>query len=419
MNFKNYDISTILNKNINFIKNEFQNYYKNNLVESVININKREFGIGEYGKKISARHLCFNSNDDLNYYLRTNTPFFISYSTSYFKYPERRPMDNKEWLGSDIVYEFDSDDFDLPCHNQHNVWKCTNEKCNESGFGNKLFCPKCNSNTKITQWVCDNCLGFAKKETLRLIDFLESEFNLDASTFIISFSGSKGYHIRITDKNIINLSKSARLQLVDYIKGNNLNLEKLGYKLEKKQWFCPKPNNLKGWSKKIMNYILFTINLDKKELINTFNIGSKKAQTIIDNKEVILNSLYNNFLWSNFNGANSFWTQVLKKSIINNSFDIDSSSSVDIYKIMRTPNTIHGGSGFLSNLIKNTDSLKDFNVFYDPIILDTKNTRKLRIIQQTPKFKFLNNYYGPYKDGEVIEVSIAQAIFLILKGVGI
>jgi len=77
MDFANYNSTAILNKNVNFIRNEFQSYYKKNIVESVIDINKREFGIGDYGKKISARHLNFNSNDDLNYYLRTKTPFFI------------------------------------------------------------------------------------------------------------------------------------------------------------------------------------------------------------------------------------------------------------------------------------------------------------------------------------------------------
>jgi DNA primase small subunit len=419
MDFANYNSTAILNKNVNFIRNEFQSYYKKNIVESVIDINKREFGIGDYGKKISARHLNFNSNDDLNYYLRTKTPFFISYSTSYFKYPERRPMSNKEWLGSDIVYEFDSDDFDLPCHDKHNVWVCSNKECNSSGYGNLTICPKCNSNTKITQWTCKDCLGFAKKESLRLIDFLENEFNLDPSTFIISFSGSKGYHIRITDKSIIPLSKSARLQLVDYIKGTNLDLKKLGYYKDKKHWFCPKPDNLKGWSKKIMISIINTVNLDKKELISKFKIGSKKAQTIIDNKEVILNSLYNKFLWSNFNGAFNFWTDVLNKAIKENSFDIDASSSVDVYKIMRAPDTIHGGSGFLSNLIKDVDLLKSFDAFYDPIVLDTKNIKKVRIVQKTPEFKFLDNYYGPYEVGEIIEVNIAQAVFLILKGAGI
>ncbi|MFH0906492.1 MAG: hypothetical protein V1824_04100, partial [archaeon] len=71
------------NQNINFIRDKFRDYYKSVFVDNLIDIPKREFGIGEYGKKISARHLSFASVKDYNNYLRAYTPFYISYSTAY------------------------------------------------------------------------------------------------------------------------------------------------------------------------------------------------------------------------------------------------------------------------------------------------------------------------------------------------
>ncbi|MDD3178041.1 MAG: hypothetical protein PHR26_00820, partial [Candidatus ainarchaeum sp.] len=214
---------------INYIRQKFKDFYMQNYVSKIIDVSKREFGIGDFGKKISSRHLFFKNLDDFNKYLVIKTPFFVSYSVGYYKFPDRRPMENKQWYGADIVYEFDSDDFDLPCHDKHNVWVCQNPSCQKEGFGNLERCPYCNFQTKIIQWTCDVCLNKAKEETIRLIEFLENDFNLDSSTFIISFSGSKGYHLRITDKSIISLSKSSRLELMNYILGNDLNIEKLGF----------------------------------------------------------------------------------------------------------------------------------------------------------------------------------------------
>jgi DNA primase small subunit len=417
---QDYNLSNLKNvqkRNILQINKLFRDFYKGFFVSDIPKIQTREFGIGEYGKKISNRHLAFNSDDDLNYYLRTKTPFYMSYSTSYFKYPAKRPMSNKEWLGSDIVYEFDSDDFDLSCQSKHNIWYCPN--CNLSGIGKKKVCDNCNTPTRKIEWTCPNCIGYVKKETIRLIDFLEKEFKLDPSSFIISFSGSKGFHIRVCDESIRYLQKSARLQLVNYIMAHQLNLKKLGFKTENKQWVCPDPRYAEGWSKNILDYIItFFRDSQPNDFVNNFNIGNTLAKKLYSNKEVILNSLYNKFLWSNFRGSNNFWEEVLEKAIKQKSFKIDPSTSIDIYKITRTPNTIHGGTGFLSKKL-NINNLKDFDSFYDPVVLDTKNTRKIRIILPVPKFKLLDVEYGPYKKGEIIEVNSAVSTFLILKGVAL
>ena len=78
-----------------FVKNKFKEYYKNKFI-SVEDINKREFGIGSWDKKIEMRHLSFNTDEDLNNYLKKDVPFYISYSSAYYLYPEMRPMIKKE-----------------------------------------------------------------------------------------------------------------------------------------------------------------------------------------------------------------------------------------------------------------------------------------------------------------------------------
>jgi DNA primase small subunit len=403
---------------IKFFTEKFKEYYQKNYVSAIIEVSKREFGIGTIHSKISQRHLSFVSLEDFNNYLRHTPPFYISYSTSYFKYPDRRPMDNKLWNGSDIVYEFDSDDYELPCHDRHNTWQCSNPECNEWGYGNLEQCPKCSSKIKITQWTCDECLGKAKEDTLRLIDFLETEFKLNPSTFIISFSGAKGYHVRITDPSIISLLKPARLQMMNYILANDLELEKLGFKKVKKIWLTPPFKEAAGWSKKIFQGIVDVLGYDEKKLINIFSLSPKKARTLIETKEDILNKMYhNNILVADFSSSDKFFEEVINHVINNTRLKIDPQSSSDILKIMRVPDTIHGGTGFLSTYIKTKEDLKKFDPFKDPVVLGSMDLKKIKLIKPTPKFRLIDHFYGPYDKDAVLSLPENIGIFLVLKGV--
>jgi len=389
-------------------------------VSSIISPEKREFGVGDFGKKISARHLFFNSITDFNFYLKTNVPFHISYSVGYFKYPEKRPMDAKEWMGADIVYEFDADDFDLPCKNEHDMWLCKNDACKKTGYGHTDKCLVCGSPVDVIEWTCEKCLDKAKEETLKLIDLLIDDFSLDPNQFLISFSGSKGYHVRIIDPKIIPLSKASRAIMMHYILGNDINLEKLGFILDKKQWSIPSPDKAKGWGKKILNYLITTIkDSDEKELKTKLNITSPKAKLIYENKEIILNKMYHNsILWSDFISQDKFWSNFLNQAIENIKLKIDPSVAQDIYKIVRVPDTIHGGTGFLAKSIIGRDELKKFDPFNDPIVFKSNVKKLIKIIKPIPKFKLVNKSYGPYEIGEVRELEEHVCIYFILKGVG-
>ena len=416
----NSDSSLVNYSSVNYVRNKFKDYYINHNCNSIVSIEQRELGIGEYGKKISARHLFFKSIPDFNNYLRTTIPFFVSYSVGYFKFPEKRPMEAKEWYGADIVYEFDADDFDLPCKGEHDIWLCKNQACKKQGYGHLDKCPDCESPVEVMEWTCDKCLGKAKEETLRLIEFLRNDFSLNPDNFIISFSGSKGYHVRIVDPKITPLSKSSRMIMMHYILGNDIDLGKLGFILDKKQWSIPSPDKAKGWGKKIIDYMLEILNnSDEKGLKAKLDISSQKAKLILENKEVILNKMYhNNILWSNFQGQDKFWSNFINLAIENIKLKIDPSVAGDIYKIVRVPDTIHGGTGFLATTIKDIEELKKFDPFSDPVIFKSQVTKTIKLLKPTPKFRLIDKTYGPYNIGDVLELPEHVCIYFILKGVG-
>ncbi len=408
----------ISNFTVSYLRDLFRNHYQHNPINSTIALDTREVGIGDFGKKISSRHLSFRNNKALNKFLVDNTPFYISYSAAYYKYPDRRPMEKKELYGSDIVYEFDADDFDLPCKEKHDVWFCSN--CESFGKGHKDVCSECQGKLEVIEWVCDKCLGHTKAETLRLMDFLETDFSLDPKSFVISFSGSKGYHLRIIDPKIIPLSKSSRLQMMNYIQGKDRNLEKLGFEYKRKQWYCPNPDVKNGWSGKIMLFIKNYIkSMNEEQLKKDFTYSKIKATKILDQREVILNKMYNNILWHTFSSDSKqdakFWEDLLTLAISRLGFRIDPTSS-DIYKIMRMPDTIHGGTGLLSNKIKDRESLKNFDPFIDSVIFRPDKSRVGEVIRPIPKFRLLEQEFGPYNIREKIDFPESVSVYLLLKG---
>lgn len=404
---------------VSYLRNLFKDYYKNHPVTSTIEIQTREVGIGEYGKKISSRHLSFRNNDFLNKYLQEKVPFFVSYSIGYYKFPDRKPMDNKELYAADLIYEFDADDFNLPCRNEHDVWICKN--CKSHGTGVINFCPECNGKTEIIKWVCDKCLEHAKKETLRLMELFEQDFKISPKDFVISFSGGRGYHLRITDKSIISLPKSSRFQITNYVQGTNINLQQLGFEYKDKQWYCPN-TSVKGFSSKILVFLKeYITNLTIESLQSDFNLTKQKALKILSNKDVILNKMDNNILWHGFSKEPKsdayFWEALLNLAISKIGFKIDPSSSGDIYKIMRMPDTIHGGTGLLSNFIKTIDDLKAFDPLQDAVIFDKNNIKEVEITKPINKFKFLNQSYKSFEIGEKVEFPEPLSVYLLLKGV--
>jgi DNA primase small subunit len=206
---------------------------------------------------------------------------------------------------------------------------------------------------------------------------------------------------------------------MNYILANDLNLEKLGFINNKKIWQVPNFKRASGWSKKILQGIVNVLNTyDEKKLITHFKLTPKKAKVIIDTKEDILNKMYhNNILSAEFTNNSVFFQELISHIINETRLKIDPQSSSDIFKIMRVPDTIHGGTGFLSTHIKNIKELDDFDAFKTPVVLRSNINKKVKLLKPTPKFRIVDNYYGPYNPGEVIDLPEEVSIFLVLKGV--
>jgi len=399
-------------KTIDFLRKKFSSFYRENFIDSVPEIERREFGYGEYGKKIIARHYSFGSAKEFNSFLREKTPFYVSYSPAFYDFPDKRPMERKKYLKSDIIYEFDADDLKTECKQKHDSWKC--RECKAEGKGLVERCPSCGSATETTEWVCDECLEATKKQTLKLINFLENDFNFTEG-ISVNFSGGKGYHLHLRSEKIQGLNANARIELVDFLTAQEIDLEQLGFVYSNKKMLCPMESTAFGWSKKILFSLKNMIEKDEAEKIAA--LGNARVSTIkkiLEKKELVLKGMQNGFLFPVTRADDSsknFWESLLSNLVEKEKLFLDRQTSVDLAKIIRVPNTIHGSTGLTATEFER-EKLMKFNPLKESIIFST-NPLKV-FVRTAPKFSLGGENFGPFEEQET-DLPEFAAIYLMAR----
>jgi len=394
-----------------FLRARFQEYYKNNIVAQPPSPEKREFGFGTFGRKIADRHLSFESHDAMNKFLREEVPFYFSYSAAYYKKPAGRPMQAKEFLGGDLIYEFDADDLKTECKQRHDSWVC---KCGAKGKGNPAHCTECGSAVRVKQWVCDECLSAVKAQAFSLLKVLQDDFGFSEG-ISVNFSGHKGYHLHVRAEAVRELTPSARIELVDYITGNGIDLASAGFYMEDKKMRCPVPEDASGWGKKLVDALLELFRRgDWQEIAVAGNLpAGTLAKGLAERKDEIIAGINNGTLHQlPGRKTEKFWHSALEYCTEKTRLDIDRQTSVDVAKIVRVPDTIHGGTGLLANSI-GIGELHNFRPLRDAVIFGD-STVKVKT-DSLPKFTIGGREFGPLEKGGH-ELPGFAAIYLLARG---
>ncbi len=383
------------------LQEKIRQHYEKNTILAVPKIEEREFGVGSFEKKIAKRHMYFSDEGKLNSYLKRAAPFYISYSTAYYKEPEKQPMDKKGFLGADIVYEFDSTDFVLKCRNKHDFYKCLDCGKTETGFAEK--CIHCSSSRLLRyDFICPECLERVKIETYKLLDVLTNDFGISPRNFSLNYSGNRGYHIHLRDKEIFSLDENARLELLNYLALNDFDLSLGGFNFFDNR--APKPYEKSIAGKLVREAIIFLQNTKPEKLSEYTGVGLKRAKNILAKSFNLTKPLQEGRLprikekdfWKNF-----FLS--LKQDL---SVNLDYQTSKDIKKLIRHPDTIHVGTMFLAKRFKNLDS---FDPLTDAVAFRDREVKTE--IKRMPRLFLLGNYYGPYKNKTI---NLPEALFLLL-----
>ncbi|MEM4717562.1 MAG: DNA primase small subunit domain-containing protein [Desulfurococcaceae archaeon] len=203
---------------MNFLKTIIRQYYSKKPLEEPSDIHKREIALEslEDGKYI--RHLSFPYMSQLyDYILRVKTPLHLYYSSALYASPSSDKMEDKEWEGSELIFDIDADKYP-GC--EQVLWICPSN----AGISiSKL--DSCPGGEKPVEYstLSWSCIKRAWVDIIELVKILKEE--LGYKKIKIYFSGNRGFHVRVYDSDVLSLSRESRKAIADYVSCDNLSIQ--------------------------------------------------------------------------------------------------------------------------------------------------------------------------------------------------
>jgi len=173
-----------------FLRSRFHRYYESTKPTLPDRFGRREFGFMFWTPGIVQRHLGFSKEEELKDFLVSRVPTHAYYSSAYYDHPNAPTMEQKGWLGADLIFDLDADH--LP---------------------------------KAASMSYPEMLEAIRLKIVHLYDgFLQSDFGFDPKSMRLVFSGGRGYHIHVFDERVWSLGSHERREIVDYVTGKGLEV---------------------------------------------------------------------------------------------------------------------------------------------------------------------------------------------------
>jgi DNA primase small subunit len=366
--------------NIDFVKNTFREYYykHSNCLSVPDPIRAREFGFMYFDNFVS-RHISFGNIGELIAKLIKEPPADVFCSNAYYKFPSH-PIQEKQWEGADLIFDIDIKDLGVNCMPNHSFYVCS--MCSNCTQKNHI-CTNCENEKMLHIYIpCNKCFEEIKKETSKLLDFLNFDIGIEKKNIEVFFSGNAGYHMYIYNSSYNKLDSKARSDIVDYIMGNGIMLETLGINRFKKEFFIkfPKGGLSLGWRKRLC----IDLGISEKSVIKMKNFVTTKG------------------------GYQGFKKEIdsLSRRL---GVRIDPNVTTDVHRIFRLAGSINSKSG-LSKIRCN--NLESFKPLVDSCLLNEKEVyikpkTNLKLCLKGNNFKVSNS---------IEKLPTYAAIYLICKG---
>lgn len=352
---------------------------------------KREFGFGDFERKLAFRHYSFPGIREFKKYIVDNAPPFIHYSPAEYEKPDARPMENKIWQGAELIFDLDATDLRLPCQEKHG-----------------------------RSWVCETCLSSVKAETAKLVEeFLIPDFGFSEKEIKVNFSGNRGYHVHVINDRVFKLNSKARKQISEYITGTGIDPGKLfslqAVRREGKPSFevlhGPKPTD-GGWGGRIAGNLIAALNTGVATL-EELGIKPEYARKLFKNRAAVIFGIGNgNWDIIKIPKKAEFWKEAIKTMAIKQSDSIDRNVTNDTGHLIRLPDSIHGDTGLVGKSLGSLNELQKFDPMKDAVVFKD-GVLKVHA-EKSQKFVMNDEEYGPYVD-KTVELPVYAALYLLLK----
>lgn len=352
---------------VSFLRQAYREHYfrRADSIEFPNDIQSREFGYIPFGGGM-VRHLSFGSEGEAVAEILKQSPSSVYCSNAKYDSPAA-PIEEKGWLGAELIFDIDATDIPTACKRNHDLWYC--ENCSSSGrLPKPQRCPHCPSSTIEFHGTCETCLDAAKDHAQRVVRFLMDDFGVPREVIKIYFSGNRGYHLQVSDERFYSLSQTGRVEVADYMLGVSL----------------PPPQTIVSVLK-----------------------GRRSDAESEDRGWIGRISVYVNRKREGYTGT---LQKLVSDSIISQRAMVDSSVTTDIHRIFRLAGTLHGNTGMCKMHVEFVES---FNPQRDPVVLSDKPVRLN--IGFCPKFMIKGREFGPFKS-QAAELPTYAAVFPLTRG---
>jgi DNA primase small subunit len=385
----------ISKESLHFLQDQFRSYYTKNILSVPDRFSRREYAFVFFGGRGMFRHLAFYRKQYLQEFLRKKAPMHAYYSTAYYQHPDAPRMNEKEWMGAELIFDLDADH--LP-----NAEKIPYEKQ----------------------------LELVKIEFIKLVDdFLMNDFGFPEESMDLFFSGGRGYHCHVKHPSIYQLSSGDRREIVDYITGRDLN-ESLVFHEEStgvahikgrtvstgKRLKMPKPDE-PGWKGRISQGLIDILNdiLDSDDpllKLKQYGVSEYTAQKLLED---LSSSRIERIKQGNLDQSKTirrfFLNNALRKKAVSFAAgETDEPVTCDVKRLIRLPGSLHGKTGLKVSRVT-LDTLDDYDPLTEAIAFDDSTVSVRMASDETIT---LNNETFTLSKG-LVEVPLFLAMFLIGK----
>lgn len=325
-----------MDSNQRFLFKAFRRYYRTNCPIMPDRFTRREFGFMFFDRNYVQRHMAFGRPDDLHRFMYGQVPSHSYYSTSYYRKPNAPTMDEKDWMGAELIFDLDADHLD---------------GAKEMTYAQMLV--------------------QIRGEMMNLVDsFLLGDLGFSEDQVHITFSGGRGYHAHVRTPDVMGLGTHERRELVDYITCSGLSIDwvfpynkvatsqiSVGNAVRTnvaKDRLIPSADS-GGWRLRMRNGLIDVVedlcSREVKDLRREYPSmkGSDKQTVIKAGEELARNRKYmfeKNTMAVVSQATQNLLVKIMKEDVAYRlSGEVDEPVTADIKRLIRLPGSVHGKSG--------------------------------------------------------------------------
>lgn len=389
-----------MDSNQRFLLKTFRKYYRANTPFLPDRFTRREFGFMFFDKTFVQRHIGFHSSDELHRFMESQVPSHSYYSTAYYRTPDAPTMEEKGWMGAELIFDLDADHL---------------EGADQMSF--------------------DDMLAQIKKEMISLVDnYLFGDMGFSPEDVYITFSGGRGYHAHVKMPEVLGLGSHERREIVDFVTSRGLNIDWVFAEEARalgtanvggrtvaniKRFRTIPPADSGGWRLRMRNALKDVVNdicdMDVPEIKKAYP-STKKNQSLAKIQEDLRKSrdviFENNKMATLAHNTQELLVKIMAEDVaIRISGEVDEPVTADIKRLIRLPGSIHGKSGLRVTPLSR-EELTDF----DPMTMAIPKEYSDDPVKITMKRDYDFNMKGQhFKLSGITEVPEYAAVFLIGK----